>query len=70
MIRAACLAIWLAFAGLALLCVAALNDEHKRPNAGLPIVQSDYPVCTTIAPPPLVPPKTNVFNPKLNAELS
>jgi hypothetical protein len=67
-LRAASLAVWLGLAGVALLCIATLNREHQRPNAGLPLVQSDYRICKT--PSPIRPPKVNVFNPKLNAELS
>ena len=55
MIRAGGLALWLALLGLALTCIALLNREHARANDGLPIVRSDYPLCVTVTPPPLVP---------------
>jgi hypothetical protein len=53
MIRAASFALWLALLGLALSCIALLKTEHTRPNDGLPIVNSDFPICVTVKPPPL-----------------
>jgi hypothetical protein len=70
MVRAASLAIWLALAGVALLCIATLNHEHQRPNAGLPLVQADYEQCITVPTPPLVPPKTDVFHPQAAVALT
>ena len=37
-----------------LVAIAALSvSEHEAPNAGLPIVKADYPLCVTVKPPPL-----------------
>lgn len=55
MIRAVAFGLWLALLGLAVTCLTLANAEHTRPNDGLPIVRSDYPLCVTVQPPPLVP---------------
>lgn len=41
MIRAASFALWLALLGLALTCIALLNDQHTAQNDGLPLVKSE-----------------------------
>lgn len=64
------LALLLATIGMALATIALLSSEHQPPNNGLPLVKSDFPVCVTVAPGPIKPPRRDVFHPNVNGELS
>lgn len=45
---------------------AVVASEHRPPNADLPMVRADYPICVTVRPGPIRPPTRPVLNPRLS----
>jgi hypothetical protein len=63
--RSLCVLIFLVL----FICALAAANRQKPLLVQARVHQADYPVCVRVVPPPLVPPRTDVFHPNTNTEI-